>query len=127
NVYTTVHAPSAAHIPRRLISDFIGVSPDFLAAPGILKLMIFQALLPVLCQQCALPIRHLQSPGWPAGKRDHHQRHGAAWLDMVRQLYGCSGDSWRIRNPDGCAVCRKDRLPELNGYAGRTVVAEIIE
>lgn len=127
NVYTTVHAPSAAHIPLRLASDFIGVSPDFLDTPGILKLMVFQALLPVLCQQCALPAEGLRKQGGQSGKHRHHERHGGAWLDLVQQLYGCSAESWRVRNPEGCPACRKDRLPELNGYAGRTVVAEIIE
>src|SRR5690606_6350728 len=42
NVYTTIHAPSAALIPQRLASDFIGVSRDFLATPGMLKLLVFQ-------------------------------------------------------------------------------------
>src|SRR5690606_27714547 len=41
NVYTTVHAPSAARIPDRMASDFIGVSRDFLATPGVLKLLVF--------------------------------------------------------------------------------------
>src|SRR5690606_22151451 len=39
NLYTTVHAPSAAFIAERLASDFIGVSRDFLAMPGTLKLL----------------------------------------------------------------------------------------
>ncbi len=127
NVYTTVHAPSATHIPLRLGSDFIGVSPDFLAAPGMFKLMVFQALLPTLCPQCALPARHLLEGGSHRDSRYRSGRQWADWLDLIRQLYTCSGESWRIRNPDGCAACRKARLPELNGYAGRTVVAEIIE
>lgn len=126
NVYTTVHAPSAAHIPLRLASDFIGISADFLATPGILKLMVFQALLPVLCQQCALPASVLQQGSHSAHPLQGGRQWGA-WLDLVRDLYACPGEAWRIRNPDGCSACRKDRLPELNGYAGRTVVAEIIE
>ena len=27
---------------------------------------------------------------------------------------------------EGCAHCRRESVPELNGYAGRTVVAEIL-
>ncbi|NYT57452.1 Flp pilus assembly complex ATPase component TadA [Alcaligenaceae bacterium] len=127
NVYTTVHAPSAAHIPLRLASDFIGISADFLATPGILKLMVFQALLPVLCQQCALPASALQNQDRSFASQPQSGRQWGVWLDLVRELYACSGESWRIRNPDGCDACRKDRLPELNGYAGRTVVAEINE
>ncbi len=127
NVYTTIHAPSAAHIPLRLASDFIGVSADFLATPGILKLLVFQALLPVLCQQCALPVSCLPDQDRHPGNHFHSRHDWNVWLDLVRELYGCGGESWRIRNPDGCSACRKERLPDLNGYAGRTVVAEIIE
>src|SRR5690606_7377875 len=78
-------------------------------------------------RRCALPAEHLRDPREQAGRSGHHQRRGAAWLDLVRRLYDYSGEAWRIRNPEGCSVCRQDRLPELNGYAGRTVAAEIIE
>src|SRR3546814_15800503 len=63
NVYTTVHAPSAALIPQRLASDFIGVSGDFLATAGMLKLLVFQVLLPVLCRQCPLPVTQFLEGG----------------------------------------------------------------
>ncbi len=33
----------------------------------------------------------------------------------------------RLRNPDGCAHCRRAVLPELFGYDGRTVAAECLE
>src|SRR3546814_826338 len=59
NLYTTVHAPCAALVGERLASDFIGVSRDFLATPGILKLIVHQALLPKLCAHCALPASSL--------------------------------------------------------------------
>ncbi len=128
NVYTTVHAPSAALIPQRLASDFIGVSRDFLATPGMLKLLVFQALLPVLCGQCALPVETLldAEPGLDGnGCRAGDQWSG--WLESLRQLYPAGAGTWRIRNPQGCPACAKAGLPQMNGYAGRTVVAEIIE
>ena len=50
SIYTTVHAGSALWIPARLASSFIGVPRDLLATPGILKLLVFQCLLPLLCQ-----------------------------------------------------------------------------
>ena len=53
NLYTTVHAGSALLICERLTSDFIGVSRDLLATPGILKLLVFQCLLPTICVHCA--------------------------------------------------------------------------
>ncbi len=127
NVYTTVHAPSALHVPERLASDFIGVSRDFLAAPGMLKLLVCQALLPVLCPHCSLPAQALVEG--LAGP-DSRYRSGAQWHDwlcLIQDLYGLPPDSFRIRNPQGCAACARQHINELNGYTGRTVVAEMIE
>jgi type II secretory ATPase GspE/PulE/Tfp pilus assembly ATPase PilB-like protein len=125
NVYTTVHAPSAASIPDRLASDFIGVSRDFLASAGMLKLLVFQALVPVLCPHCALPASCLtRENAAPDAYRTSGQ--WAAWLGLIHDLYG-SPATLKIRNPEGCARCRTPQAHELNGYAGRTVVAELIE
>src|SRR3546814_13403002 len=76
NVYTTVHAPSAALIPQRLAPDFIGVSGDFLATAGMLKLLVFQVLLPVLCRHCALPATQLLDGGL---RPDGGRLTGATW------------------------------------------------
>ena len=127
NVYTTVHAPSAQHIPHRLASDFIGVSADFLATPGMLKLMVYQVLLPVLCQQCALSIESLFCHVRVSDQQLRAESRDPAWLELVCRLYGDGQKRWRVRNPEGCRHCRKPGLPELNGYHGRTVVAEIVE
>jgi type II secretory ATPase GspE/PulE/Tfp pilus assembly ATPase PilB-like protein len=119
NLYTTTHAASALMIPERLASDFIGVSRDFLATPGVLKLLVYQALLPRLCAHCALPLTTL-----------HEGTDGAAmrhWTRRFTNLYDLSAETLRIRNPDGCPHCVNDELPYLNGTAGRTVVAEMIE
>ncbi|HTJ99276.1 MAG TPA: ATPase, T2SS/T4P/T4SS family [Bordetella sp.] len=119
NLYTTTHAASALMIPERLASDFIGVSRDFLATPGVLKLLVYQALLPRLCVHCALPLTILHQGADGAAMRD--------WTLRFTSLYGLSAEPLRIRNPDGCAHCANDELPHLNGTAGRTVVAEMIE
>ncbi|WP_233208326.1 GspE/PulE family protein [Pollutimonas subterranea] len=127
NVYTTVHAPCVTQVPERLASDFIGVSRDFLAAPGMLKLLVCQALLPVLCPHCSLPAQALVD-----GVADHEAPCRSAgqwrdWLCLIEDLYNLPIASFRIRNPQGCASCIKRHVTELNGYTGRTVVAEMIE
>lgn len=117
SLYTTVHAGAAMLIPDRLASDFIGVSREFLATPGILKLLVYQALLPSLCRHCAL-----DAPEGEPGQ--------AAWLrcrQRIASLYEADISGLRVRNPRGCAMCSTHHLPELNGFAGRTVVAEMIE
>lgn len=124
NVYSTVHAPSAAMIPARLSSGFIAVPADFLATPGVLRLLVFQALLPRLCAGCALPVLSAEHRTGDEGVRGLSWQ---AWLELVRQLYGRSLCKARLRNPEGCEACRREGLSELYGYDGRTVAAEIIE
>src|SRR5690606_5480180 len=116
NVYTTVHAPSVAFIPERLASDFIGVSREFLTMPGTLKLLVWQALLPRLCN-CATP--------WHSIDAGTHAQH--KWYVHFHALASGSLDALRLRNPRGCEHCRQQGIPELYGYDGRTVVAEMLE
>ncbi|WP_368649207.1 ATPase, T2SS/T4P/T4SS family [Castellaniella ginsengisoli] len=124
NVYTTVHAPSARAIVDRLASDFIAVPRDFLATPGILKLLVYQVLLPRLCPVCAVPahVAELvrQQPRGGAG-------YWRQWLDWAGQAWAVDPAMLRLRNPDGCVRCRRAALPELHGYDGRTVAAECLE
>ncbi|HYG42760.1 MAG TPA: ATPase, T2SS/T4P/T4SS family, partial [Bordetella sp.] len=119
NVYTTTHTGSACMIPERLASDFVGVSRDFLATPGVLKLLVYQALLPRLCHGCALPFDSL--PGQVAGRpwRD--------WSDAFARAHQLDGAALRARNPAGCPACRRPQLPQLHGLSGRTVAAEMVE
>ncbi|CAB3729742.1 ATPase, T2SS/T4P/T4SS family [Achromobacter piechaudii] len=126
SLYATTHAGSAAMIPERLASDAIGVSRDFLATPGILKLLVYQTLLPRLCSKCALPVDSL----W-LGKRAASGSHDAvdwrAWIAAMRHAYQLDVGALRVRNEDGCQDCRRLQLPQLNGTAGRCVAAEMIE
>ncbi|MFC4274751.1 ATPase, T2SS/T4P/T4SS family [Achromobacter aloeverae] len=119
NLYTTTHAAAAWMIPERLASDFIGVSRDFLAIPGVLKLLVWQALLPRLCPACALPLDALYR-----GEAGAHRR---AWAARLLGLYALDEASLRVRNPAGCPECEHPDLPQARGFKGRTVVAEMIE
>ncbi|ALM86940.1 general secretion pathway protein [Bordetella sp. N] len=119
NLYTTTHAAAAWMIPERLASDFIGISRDFLAIPGVLKLLVWQALLPRLCPACALPLDALYRGADSALQR--------AWTARLLDLYALDAASLRVRNPGGCPQCERADLPQLLGLKGRTVVAEMIE
>lgn len=128
NVYTTVHAKSAFQIPERLASEAIGVPNSFLASPGILNLLVFQALIPVLCSQCAVPIEEFcKSGGDDARGMFRDANYWREYVDRIKRLYGISPDVLRMKSPNGCDACRHTEIAELNGYAGRTVVAEMIE
>ncbi|MEI2416105.1 ATPase, T2SS/T4P/T4SS family [Orrella sp. JC864] len=119
SVYTTTHAGSVLLIGERLASDFIGISRDFLATPGILKLLVYQALLPALCAHCALPLESLfEGPGAAACRR---------WAERIETAFALDPLRMKVRNPQGCAACRSDRLPDMAGLSGRTVAAEMFE
>ncbi|MFA5662467.1 ATPase, T2SS/T4P/T4SS family [Castellaniella sp.] len=125
NLYTTVHASCAQTIIDRLASDFIAIPRDFLLAPGMLKLMVHQVLLPQLCAACARPL------SVPELVRQQLRGPSAAywqqWLGWVQRLWALDMAGIRLRNPQGCATCRAGALPELYGYSGRTVAAEFLE
>ncbi|WP_051439440.1 ATPase, T2SS/T4P/T4SS family [Bordetella petrii] len=126
NCYTTIHVGSALGIPQRLASMQIGIPWDVLGSPRILKLLCYQTLLPVLCQ-CALPANSLLE-GAPDAIGIH--RSGDWWktyLGRIERMYQIGQDGIRVRNAAGCEHCRRKDIPELFGYAGRTVVAELFE
>ena len=127
NLYTTTHAGGAALIPDRLASDFIGVSRRLLATPGILKLLVYQTLLPALCPHCALPMTALFERGGVAAGPGPGPDHWRRYADRLHALYALDIPALRVRNPDGCPACRRSALVELRGYAGRTVAAEVID
>ncbi|HLR12938.1 MAG TPA: ATPase, T2SS/T4P/T4SS family, partial [Burkholderiaceae bacterium] len=127
NMYSTVHAGSAATVPQRLMSDFIGVSRDFILTPGTLRLLVFQCLMARLCPHCSLPVSALLTgnAGRSVPSRSPHQ--WGQWLEGIQQLYRIDVTPMRVRHPEGCDQCGVARLSSLQGYAGRTVVAELIE
>jgi len=128
SIYTTVHAGSALWIPERLASSFIGVPRDLLATPGILKLLVFQCLLPLLCQGCALCYEQIaQQSDWRcAMNRKRSALWREAWVSLLETQSGLSRDRLRFRSHEGCARCANGWSDSL-GILGRTVAAELIE
>lgn len=126
SMYATTHVGSALAIPQRFASSEIGIPRSTLGTPRMLKLLAHQALLPVLCR-CSLPASSLLD-GAPDKLGVLQDR--ATWsryLDDIEALYAFGADTIKVRNPAGCEHCRKKGIPELHGYAGRTVVAELFE
>jgi type II secretory ATPase GspE/PulE/Tfp pilus assembly ATPase PilB-like protein len=128
NLYTTVHAGSALLIPDRLASSFIGVARDLLATPGILKLLVFQALMLKLCSECSLPIdQAFHQPEWRCAlNQPRSQAWLKTWVSGLEENVGVSRHTLRFRNQQACSACDHS-IPSLRGIAGRTVVAEMID
>ncbi|OXR48509.1 general secretion pathway protein [Pusillimonas sp. T2] len=117
SVYTTTHAPSAFLVSDRLASSVIGVARDFLATPGMLKLVVHQVLMPKLCSRCAVPAQAVC-------RRLNGALTTEGLLAQLCELPGIDIRGVRFRNPEGCPDCRGLGNSALSGYAGRTVVAE---
>lgn len=127
NVYTTTHALSAALITDRLASDFIGMSRDFLATPGVLKLLVYQVLLPKLCLACSVPASALWDGKPVPAMQGRTAGQWKYWAQRTAQRFGGDPAALRVRNRVGCPQCHTGQLAALAGYKGRTVVAEYIE
>lgn len=124
SVYSTSHARSGLGVIERLASPAVGVPRDVLAAPGIVKLMVYQLLISKLCPHCCKsPDEHAHYHGLSGIDLENHNNYFA----RLERLYRISRNQFRLRHEAGCAHCRKDELPGLNGLQGRTVVAEMVE
>ena len=111
-VYTTVHASTALGIVGRLAG--IGVDSLTLCTPDILRGLIYQALVPVLCKNCKItPEQYLRSSEQSTHRNALHYR-------AVSALETRDLDTHEIAfRGKGCSNCKR------NGITGRTVIAEI--
>lgn len=124
SVYTTTHARSSLGITDRFASPAIAINRDVLATPGILKLLMYQALLPTNCPHCSMsPADYARTFTLHGDDLEQHHR----YFDRIERLYGADRSVYRMRSHVGCKHCQKPGLPELNGFTGRTVVSEMVE
>lgn len=128
NLYCTTHAKSNFQIPERLASKAIGIPVDFLASPGILNLLVYMALVPVLCQNCAMPLSSLRENGGVDRRGIHYDEiYWGEYIDRIERVFKVDASSIRIKSDNGCDACRHSDLHKLNGYKGRTAVASLLE
>jgi general secretion pathway protein E len=124
SVYTTTHARSALGIVDRFASPEIGIPRGVLATPDILKLLVYQSLVKTSCPHCSKdPDTYASEFKLTGAALDDHK----AYFDRIYRLYRIEPNHFRMRDHRGCAHCRKPDTPDLDGYLGRTVVAEMIE
>ena len=108
-VWTTIHVADANGILFRMLD--MGVEAAEVCRPDLIKLLMKQALISLLCQECCLkePVEPL--PGF-----------------LERRLGGLP--QLRYRNPEGCEACAREgaiAAAAWNGYRGQTAVAETIK
>lgn len=124
SVFTTLHSGSALGMIDRFESPQIGVPRKVLSARKMLKLLVFQALIPRNCMHCCMTVEEYATK--MAFKGDALIEHHRYWERLVR-LYKIETSNYRLRNEEGCEHCRREGLAELNGFNGRTVVCEMVE
>ncbi len=103
-VLTTLHTNRATAIITRLVD--MGISPVLLSDSSVLRCLICQRLVPVVCKGCAIPLRdspkHFTSiPVWEA----------VLGADVINSAFA---------RGVGCDKCNR------TGVSGRSVVAEVI-
>lgn len=103
-VLTTLHTNRATAIITRLVD--MGVSPVLLSDSSVLRCLICQRLVPVVCKYCAIPLR--DSP--------KHQTSIPAWEAVL----GAEIINSAVARGPGCEKCNR------SGVSGRSVVAEVI-
>lgn len=102
-IYTTIHTSSAIEVPIRLYR--LGLDRHVMAARRFISALVFQRLLPVLCENCKV----LSGDVLPKAK-----------LGLLVLKYGLNTDKIYCASESGCEHCRG------RGITGSTVVAEII-
>ena len=127
SLYTTVHAGSALLIPERLCSSFIGIPRDFLTAPGVLKLLVYQVLLREVCPHCALNFEQFLRTKVLSCSRNINRSVSwwRTWASGVERRFCISSTMLRFCSAVGCSYCQSD-IPMTAGTKGRTVVAEML-
>lgn len=106
---STIHADGAPICYDRLIG--MGVERNDIASVGLIAGLVYQKLVPILCESCKLT--YLQ---WAKSKA-YDPKLDARIKRVVREDHL---GMLRFRNPQGCEHCGHD------GVKGREVVAEIL-
>lgn len=114
-LYSTIHVESANGIPFRMIA--LGVPPEEISQTGLLRLLMKQTLVPLLCEGCKRPV-DLEDLD-PAPRRN--------LTPILANL-----DSVFLHNSEGCETCRSKYRTEQGadawaGYRRLFAVGEFIE
>lgn len=115
-IFSTIHAPSAAHIPFRL-RYLSGANENEYLDNEIYACLVYQLLLPTVCPVCSHKIGSdlYSSPILENSPRDTLEQVTADLL-----MSGVDLSNVRLRNSTGCTECGGV------GVVGRTLIAEVL-
>lgn len=114
---STIHADGAPIVYDRMAG--MGVSRLDMASVNLVSGLVYQRLVPVLCDRCKIPVKKSLNTADPSLKslfvrlrKLQGTVHGLTEENMFDNLY--------LRNPAGCDACKH------RGITGQTVSAEIL-
>lgn len=122
----TVHAHLISGIIPRLTDNEIGISRKVLTNPNILTMLVYQALVPVLCPHCKIRADHQSELACVHHSADgkHSVDDGFAELEyamtQLESRFELPRERFYYRRHGGCKICNG------RGTKGQTVVAEML-
>lgn len=105
----TLHAHLVSNIVPRLTNSTVGLTRDALTNPNIINTLVYQALVPKLCQKCCEP-PHVAVVNDPEIRE---------YLDVLRTRFKVPSEALRFKHVGGCPACGG------RGTKGKTIVAEM--
>lgn len=105
----TLHVHHLSSVAPRLCSPDVGLSRQALTSPGLLNLLVYQDLIPLLCPRCAVSAQD-------AAPLDPDT---AVLTHLLDKRFSAPTQALKFRHPHGCEACR------WRGTLGRTIAAEM--
>jgi type II secretory ATPase GspE/PulE/Tfp pilus assembly ATPase PilB-like protein len=107
----SLHAHLISNIVPRLTNEEVGLTRQELTSPQIINLLVYQALVPVLCPECSQTTEQALEADSGGEVTEI--------VDLLGQRFGVPVDSFRWKRQGGCPSCNG------RGTRGRTIVAEM--
>ena len=108
-VMGTTHGSSAIESVARITEPEIGIPRSLFDGRNFINLLVYQNLVPRLCECCKVPAAKATEQMFPI-----------ALKAVMRDRFGLDPDRMFVTNPEGCEKC------DGTGEDGRTVICEVI-
>lgn len=109
-VLTTVHGDNVIDALSRMTGRLINIPAELMATHNYLGAVMYQKLMPVLCEHCKVPAEQVLEP---------------SVLSLLQDKFSLNTSAMRCASHDGCPACRVEGM-DSEGTNGLTVVAEIL-
>jgi len=109
-VLTTLHGDNIIDALSRMTGRLINIPPELIGTKNYLSAVMYQKLMPVLCEKCRVPATTVLNP---------------EVIEVLQSKFSLNVDLMRCASHDGCPECRVEGMAS-EGTKGLTVAAEIL-